>query len=253
MPCVYRAPPVPSVILCWVMTLQSSEQHITLEQLSAPSGGLSTLMSIHESGKIQRKLGRQVALLSLCCTITQFYCHCLLHLQREEIQVSLQSGPPGAQVPSMVEGHLPISRASLAASKAGAASNIIDCLVQLCPSCDLQASYFLSRCITSLSLEAVWKVWTWPGGWKSGSNYPAIQWEEALRQFACDLVKVMARNKFFSTNERSSLLKSGSVLACKASVSGSDGCQPPSASPCQSCQSCLNQISAYSFPIRNPH
>lgn len=56
----YRTPSASSVLLCWVTTLQSTEQHITLEQLSAPSEGLSTLMSIHECGKIQWKLGRQV-------------------------------------------------------------------------------------------------------------------------------------------------------------------------------------------------
>lgn len=101
------------------------------------------------------------------------------------------------------------SRASLTASKADTAGSIIDWLVQLCPLRDLQTSYFLSRCITSLSLEAVWKVWTWPGGWKSASNYLAIQWEEASRQFANDLVKLMVRNKSFSSNEGSGLLKVG--------------------------------------------
>lgn len=45
---VYTAPSVWSVLLCWVMTLQSTRQHITLEQLSVPSEGLSTLMSNHE-------------------------------------------------------------------------------------------------------------------------------------------------------------------------------------------------------------
>lgn len=58
--CVYRALSVCNVSLCWVMTLQSTEQHITLEQLSVPSEGLSTIMSIHKCREIHWKLGRQV-------------------------------------------------------------------------------------------------------------------------------------------------------------------------------------------------
>lgn len=58
--CVRGAQAACSVSLCWIITLQSAEQHITLEQLSAPSGGLSTLVSIHERKKIHLKLGRQV-------------------------------------------------------------------------------------------------------------------------------------------------------------------------------------------------
>lgn len=61
---------------------------------------------------------------------------------------------PSSQVASMPNGHLPISHASLAASKADGDSSIIDWLVQLCPSCDLQTSHFLSCCITLLSLAA---------------------------------------------------------------------------------------------------
>lgn len=58
--CVYRALSVCNVLLCWVMTLQSAEQHIALEQLSVPSEGLGTIMSIHKCRKIHWKLGRQV-------------------------------------------------------------------------------------------------------------------------------------------------------------------------------------------------
>lgn len=127
--------------------------------------------------------------------------------------VNLQPYPrcPGNQHAKRAPSRL--SRTSLAASKADAAGSIIDWLVQLCPSPDPKTSYFLSRCITSLSLEAVWKVWTWPGRWKSGSNYVAIQWEEASRQFASDLIKLMVRNKSISTNEGSGLLKVG-VSSC---------------------------------------
>lgn len=58
--CVRGAQAACSVSLCWIIPLQSAEQHITLEQLSASSGGLSTLVSIHKRKKIHLKLGRQV-------------------------------------------------------------------------------------------------------------------------------------------------------------------------------------------------
>lgn len=112
---------------------------------------------------------------------------------------------PGNQQATRLPLH--ISLASLAASKADAPTGIIDWLVQLCPSSDLQTSYLLSCYITSLSLAAIWKVWTWPCRWKSDSNYLAIQWERTLQHRVSDPVKLMVGNKSFSTNEGSGLLE----------------------------------------------
>lgn len=125
---------------------------------------------------------------------------------------------PSAQVTSMPNGHLPVSRASLAASKADSAGSIIDWLVQLCPPCDLQTSYFPSRCISSLSVVDIWKVWTWPGRWESSSNYGAIQWERALRDYSSDLVKLMVGNKSVSPNEGSGVLKVGACSCTQPRV-----------------------------------
>lgn len=176
------------------------------QQLSAPSEGLSTLMPIHENSAEMREAGTGRCFPHNAAQLLRFtatacftpgdkrYTWTLANLQR----------CPGNQP----DGHFPISHAPWAASKADTAKGIIDWLVQLCPYCDPQTSYFLSRCITLLSLASVWKVWTWPGRWKSVSNYLAIQWERTLRHQVSDPVKLMA-GKESATNEGSGLLEVG--------------------------------------------
>lgn len=162
------------------MTLPSSELHITLERLSAPSEGLSTLVSNHEcrekkknSSEI-RKAGTGRRFAHNASQLLRFTAADCLTSTRERYKPMpaffgffFSSRVPGVQVNRRAKRSgggvpLPVSLASLAASKADSAGCVIDWLLQLCPSYDLQTSYFLSRRITSLSLSAVWKVWTRP-------------------------------------------------------------------------------------------
>lgn len=177
--CVTGAQAACSVSLYCITPLQSAEQHITLQQLSAPSGGLSTLVSIHKRKKIHLKLGRQVLapFSQKCCAITQIYRRGLAHSWVRNSR-NFRSCPwrPG----KLPNWHLFVTRSSLAASKSDAVIRIIDWPVQLCPSSDLQTIHFLFYCITSSPLPTMWEIWPWPGRWKSGSNYLTAVWESVV-------------------------------------------------------------------------
>lgn len=106
------------------MTLQSSKQHITREQLSAPSESLSTLVSIHEWRKSQQKTKkagstRKSAYLIMLSSFSILLPLPALPLCEKDISEHLQicTSVPGVQETCMPNGHLPISCASLAASK----------------------------------------------------------------------------------------------------------------------------------------
>lgn len=190
--CVYRALSVCNVSLCWVMTLQSTEQHITLEQLSVPSEGLSTIMAIHKCRKIHWKLGRQVLapLSSSCCVITQFHCQRLSHLLRKGIQVNVSKfSVMSFCFISSFKGRITRLHYWLTAP-------IMPFLWPPNQPFPVSLHYLLSS-------ASIWKIWTWPGVRKGGSNYLAIQWERVLWHYASVLVKLWS----FLTPDESGLIK----------------------------------------------
>lgn len=189
--CVRGAQAACSVSLCWIIPLQSAEQHITLEQLSAPIWGLkhtSVISPAQENSFKIKKAGSGSASPIMLCNYSDLLPRpgSLVGRNRMWMLANFRSCP---QCPGKLPNwHLFVSRASLAVSKVDAAGCIIDWAVQLCPSSDLQTIHFLFYCTTS-PLVAVWRVWPWPGRWKTGSNYLAAAWERAAWHHAGDPVK----------------------------------------------------------------
>lgn len=150
--CVRGAQAACSVSLCWIIPLQSAEQHITLEQLSAPIWGLkhtSVISPAQENSFKIRKAGSGSAFPIMLCNYSDLLPQpgSLVGRNRMWMLANFRSCP---QCPGKLPNwHLFVSRASLAVSKADAAGCIIDWAVQLCPSSDLQTIHFLFYCTTS--------------------------------------------------------------------------------------------------------
>lgn len=113
------------------MTSQSIEQHITLEQLSAPSEGLSTLVSIHECRKNSleiRKAGTGATFLIMLCNYSVLLPLHVSPLEGRDTSECKQisSHVPVSRYTHMLNEHLLASRSSLAASKADSAGCVID-------------------------------------------------------------------------------------------------------------------------------
>lgn len=147
-----------SVLLCWVMTLQSSKQHITLEQLSAPSKSLSTLMSIHEWRKNSaktRESGTRATYFIMLGNYSVLPPLPLSPLHRKKHKWMLANLHPCPRSPGNQRAKRTPPHVLCFISTLKAHGGNIDWGDQLCPPCILYASYFLSFWIMSMSLAAL--------------------------------------------------------------------------------------------------